>query len=202
MFCVLYSETHWKGASALDDTAIIKLFHQRDERAIRAADAAYGNYCRSIAMRILGSFSDAEECVNDTFLRAWNTIPPQCPAKLSLYLGRIARNLSIDRARKNRAAKRDGGNYEGLLEELEPFLPCAETVEQAVEDAALREALNRFLHTLSRRDCTLFLRRYFYADSVPDAAKQCGVSESNAKVILHRTRKKLQLFLEREELYL
>lgn len=121
----------------MDDAAIIELFHQRDERAIRAADDTYGDYCRSISMRILGSPSDAEECVNDTFLRAWNTIPPQCPAKLSLYLGRIARNLSIDRARKNKAAKRGGGNYEGLLEELEPFLPCAETVEQAVEDAAV-----------------------------------------------------------------
>ena len=94
----------------MDDTAIIELFHQRDERAIRAADDAYGDYCRSISMRILGSPSDAEECVNDTFLREWNTIPPQCPAKLSLYLGRIARNLSIDRARKNKAAKRGGSD--------------------------------------------------------------------------------------------
>lgn len=186
----------------MDDMAIIELFNRRDERAIRAADDAYGDYCRSISMRILGSRPDAEECVNDTYLHAWNAIPPQCPAKLSLFLGRITRNLSIDRARKNKAAKRGGGVYELLLEELEPFLPGAETVEKAVEDAVLREALNRFLHTLGRRDCTLFLRRYFYGDCVRDAAKRCGISESSAKVTLHRTRKKLQTFLEKEDIFL
>lgn len=186
----------------MDDTAIIELFHQRDERAIRAADDAYGDYCRSIAMRILDSRPDAEECVNDTYLRAWNTIPPQCPAKLSLFLARITRNLSIDRARKNRAAKRGGGCYIQLLEELEPFLPCADSVEKAVEDAELAAALNRFLHTLSRRDCTLFLLRYFYGSSVRDAAAKCAVSENSAKVTLHRIRRKLQTYLEKEDIFL
>lgn len=182
----------------MDDQAIIALYQSRDERAIDETDAAYGSYCHSIAMSILDSRPDAEECVNDTYLHAWNSIPPQCPARLSSFLGRIVRNLSIDRARKNRAAKRGGGAFLQLLEELEPFLPCAESVEQAVETRELTEYINRFLRTLPERECTLFLLRYFYAKSVREAAMRCGISENSAKVTLHRTRKKLQNYLEKE----
>lgn len=186
----------------MDDCAIIALYEQRDERAIEETDAVYGAYCRKIAMDILDSPPDAEECVNDTYLRTWNSIPPQKPSKLSAFLGRITRNLSIDRARKNRAAKRGNGVYTALLEELEPFLPCADSVEKAVEDAELTKAINDFLHTLPKRDCTLFLLRYFYGQSVRDAATKCGLSENSGKVTLHRIRRKLQSYLEQEDILL
>ena len=186
----------------MNDREIIELYWDRDERAIEETNTAYGAYCRTISKTILGNALDAEECVNDTYLHTWNSIPPQCPSKLSAFLGRITRNLSLDRARKNHAAKRGGGEYPLLLDELEVVLPTANNAEKAVEDAELSKAINAFLHTLSDKECAVFLQRYYYMRPVQSIADTYGMSEGSVKVTLHRTRKKLKTYLEKEDMFL
>ena len=183
----------------MQDREIICLYRNRDERAVTETDKAYGAYCRSIAQTITGNALDAEECVNDTYLHAWNAIPPQCPEKLSAFLGRITRNLSLDRVRRNHAQKRGGGEYVQITEELEACLPSADDTARDVENAALKSVVNAFLRTLRERDRALFLLRYFYMKPITACAEACGVSENNAKVTLHRLRKKLKAFLEKED---
>lgn len=180
----------------MQDSEIIRLYWERDERAIRETDTAYGAYCRSIANTILRSAPDAEECVNDTYLHAWNAIPPQKPVKLSPFLARITRNLSIDRLRRLHAGKR--GEYVLITEELAACLSSGEDTENELETQELKAAVNAFLHTLPDRDSTLFLLRYFYLKPIKACAAQCGISETNAKVTLHRLRKKLKEYLEQE----
>ena len=182
----------------MQDSEIIRLYWDRDERAITETDTAYGAYCRSIAYTILCSALDAEECVNDTYLHAWNAIPPQRPAKLSLFLGRITRNLSIDRVRRLHTQKRGGGEYVQITEELAACLPSADDTAQALENKELETVVNAFLHTLPERDAALFLLRYFYMKPITACAAACGISETNAKVTLHRMRKKLKAYLEKE----
>lgn len=182
----------------MQDREIIRLYWNRDERAIAETDTAYGAYCRSIARTITGSALDAEECVNDTYLHVWNVIPPQCPAKLSAFLGRITRNLSLDRVRRNCAQKRGGGEYAQITDELASCLPSADDTARDVENAELENAVNAYLRTLRERDRALFLLRYFYMKPIAACAIECGISENNAKVMLHRLRKKLKAHLEKE----
>ena len=182
----------------MQDREIIRLYWNRDERAIEETDTAYGAYCRAIAKTILASPLDAEECVNDVYLHVWNAIPPQCPAKLSAFLARITRNLSLDRLRKNRAKKRGGGEYVPITEELEACLPSADNTAKEIENAELEQKVNSFLRTLHERDRALFLLRYFYMKPITECAIECGISEGNTKVTLHRLRRKLGKVLEKE----
>ncbi len=181
----------------MDDHKIIELFFARDEKALSESQIKYGRYCESIAKNILGSDADAEEVLNDTLLRAWNTIPPEEPQSLKSYLGTLARNLSLDRFRKMKADKRGGCEVSLCLEEAEEFLADTKSISEEYERQEFTEFLNQFLHSLPERECDVFVRRYFYCDSTADIAKRFAVKEPNVLVILSRTRKKLKKALEK-----
>jgi len=150
----------------LTDMAIIELYWKRDQSALEQTAKLYGGYCFAIANGILGNREDAEECVSDTWLRAWNTIPPQRPHKLSLFLGKITRNLAFDKYKMNRAKKRGGTEMNLVLEELEDCLPTAACVEQIIDEQALVQMINIFLRGLPKRECDIFLLRYWYNKSL------------------------------------
>ena len=181
------------------DQAIIQLYWDRDENAIKETDIAYGAYCRTISFTIVGNDEDAQECVNDTYLQTWNSIPPQKPDKLSAYLGKICRNLSINRVRQMTAQKRGAGEWTSSLDELEACIASGSgDPEKSVDNAALAESLERFVRALPAREQNLFLRRYYYLQPIAEAAAGCGMHENYAKVTLHRIRKKLKAHLEKE----
>ena len=182
----------------MDDRQIVDLFWQRREDALVHTRARYGAYCGSIAQRILGNTEDAEECVNDTWLQAWNAIPPAKPAHLRLFLGRITRNLAINAAKKQKAEKRGGGQVTLALEELAECLPAADDVQDDIQQKALERAIRQFLNTLPPRDCTVFLYRYFYMEPPVAIAKRIGIRENHVLLILSRTRAKLREFLQKE----
>ena len=182
----------------MDDSAIIALYWAREERALEETSAKYGSFCRNIAFHILCNSEDTEECVNDTWLRAWNAIPPQRPAILSAFLGKITRNLSLDRYRVDRAAKRGGGQLPVALEELGDCIPHLDNVEDQISMKELSRLLDRFLRSLPERDCCVFMRRYWYVESTREIARRYEMAEGSVKSILHRTRQKLRNYLEKE----
>lgn len=182
----------------MQDYQIIALYNARDERAIGETAQKYGSYCMSIAQNILHNMMDSEECVNDTWLQTWNSIPPACPSVLKTYVGRITRNLSINRYRANRREKRGGGEVDVALEELGEVALDEYEVQTQVERMELCEAFNRFLRTLPARECNVFIRRYYHLDSVENIARRYGISRSNVFKILSRTRQRLKIFLEEE----
>ncbi len=182
----------------MEDSAIIDLYWARQEQALAETDQKYGTYCRTIAYHILSSREDTEECVNDTWLRAWNAMPPQRPSVLSAFLGRITRNLSLDRWKLAKAAKRGGGQLPLALDELGECIPSSDLVEAQLEEKELSRQIDRFLRDLPERDCCIFLRRYWYVDSVSDIAKRYHMAEGSVKSTLYRLRKKLQAHLEKE----
>ena len=185
----------------MDDKEILTLYWNREEAAIAASAQKYGHYCGRIAGNILSQAEDVEECVNDTWLRAWNTIPPHRPAKLSLFLGKITRELAIDRYRAQRTQKRGGGVYDVALEELEECLWTErDTVERAVEGNLLGEAISRFLWEQPPLHRNVFVLRDYHFSSIQRIAKAYAIGESKTKSILFRTRKKLRVFLESEGL--
>ena len=184
----------------MDDSKIIDLYWQRDERAIEETDSKYGAYCRAVSMNILGVREDAEECVGDTYVRAWNAIPPERPGRLRAWLAGITRNLSIDRWRKNAAHKRGGGETQLLLDELAECVAGSESPETELLRKELRVALNRFLRGLPERERAVFLFRYYYALTNEEIAQKTGLSANQVKYILQRTRKKLGDMLQREGL--
>ena len=161
----------------------------------------YGNLCHKIAMNILHNRQDAEECVNDTYLASWNTIPPQRPEPLRMYVCRIARNLSIKKYHSNTAFKRNSF-YDVALDELEACIPSAATLEDAFDAKELAERINRFLETLDEKDRIMFVRRYWFSDSVSEIAAKFQMSSHNATVRLSRIRKKLEKFLLKEGFYI
>lgn len=181
----------------MDDTEIVELFWERSEDALREVRGKYEKFCRYISMRILNNPEEADECVNETYLRAWNSIPPNKPKSLSAFLGKITRNLSLDVYNKKRAAKRGGGEPQAVLEELAECIP-SENSRDIVEDIALRDALNAFLKTLSADTRKIFMRRYWYMSEIREIAHDFNFSESKVKMSLARTREKLRLFLEKE----
>lgn len=181
----------------MEDSAIIQLYWERREQAITASDEAYGRLCRKVSYNILNDWEDAEECTNDTWRRAWDTMPPQRPKSLSAYLCRIVRNLSIDRWRRKHSQKR-GEGLELLLEELEYCLPAAPSAEAEVETILLKEILERWLECLSRADRVLFLRRYWYGDRVDELAKWRGSTPNQTSQRLLKLRKSLRNTLEQE----
>ena len=182
----------------MEDSAIIDLYWAREERALSETDAKYGGYCRSIAHNILRNREDTEECVSDTWLHAWNAMPPQRPSILSSFLGRITRNLSFDRCRRQNAEKRGGGALPLALDELSECVPAGGSVEQTMDERELGQAIDRFLRTIPEKQCSLFLRRYWYAESISQIAERYSLKENTVKSILFRTREKLRRYLAGE----
>ena len=181
----------------MEDGRIIELYWARDQQAIQETAGKYGRLLERIARNILG-VQDAEECVNDTYLRAWNAIPPERPAAFRNWLGRITRNLSLDRWKRLRAEKR-GGGAEVLLGELEECVPAGDGgPERALEDRELAEALDVFLRGLSREGRSMFLRRYWYGESLAEIGAALGCGEGKVKSSLFRSRKALRAYLEEE----
>lgn len=182
----------------MDDKAIVELYWNRSENAISETAAKYGGYCFHIAHNILANREDAEESVSDTYLAAWNTIPPRRPGILATFLGKITRHISIDRWRARSAYKRGGGEITLALDELEDCVADTRNVEQDYERKELARAFNRFLDTLPETERNVFLCRYWFLDSVADIAAVFGFSQSKVASMLHRTRAKLRKQLEKE----
>ena len=179
----------------MEDIKIIELFFSRDESALLQTSAKYGAYCSSIAFNVLGNSEDANECMNDTLLRAWNSIPPQKPENLKAYLGRIARNLAIDRYDRNTAEKRGGGQYELALEEL---AECVADTQDHSGASDLAQIINAFLKKQEKEKRIIFVKRYFYMEPVKQIAKDMSLSESNVKTTLFRLRNSLREELSKE----
>ena len=186
----------------MDDRQIIELYNERSETAIWSTADKYGKYCYTIAYHILYNEQDSEECVNDTYLRAWEAIPPQYPKKLSVFLGRITRNLALNRYRYYMKEKRGNGQTALVIDELIECVPALENTEQAVEEKLLVEVLNRFLHDLPVEKRMMFLRRYWYVSSIKEIAEDYEISEGKVKMTLLRIRNKLKQTLEKEGIVL
>ncbi|MBR4072888.1 MAG: sigma-70 family RNA polymerase sigma factor [Clostridia bacterium] len=182
----------------MDDSKIIEMFFNRDENALSQTDKKYGKYCYKIAFNILENQPDAEECVNDTYLGVWNSIPPQIPQIFSAFLAKITRNISLKKYREKTAGKRGGGSADIAVEELLECLPSKSTVLDALEAQELSQIIDLFLRQLSCEERCVFLRRYWYFDSVKDISKRYNLSEGQVKMRLSRTRKKLLLKLQKE----
>lgn len=183
----------------MTDEAIVRLFYERSEQAIAALAEKHGSAAAAVARSILGSEQDAEECVNDTYLGVWNTVPPQNPSPLRTFVCKIARNLATAKYHANTAKKR-GSRYDAALDELEECLSDGGSVEAEYDARELAEAINAFLSTLSYTDRFLFVRRYWYSDPLPDIAKAIGSTPNSVGVRLYRLREKLRHYLTKEGL--
>ena len=181
----------------MDDNSIIQLYWDRNDQAIQATSDKYGHYCKTIARNILGSEEDAEECVNDTYLSAWNQLPPDRPEKLMPYLGRIARCLALNRYDYLTARKRSA-EFTLQLSELEDCLPASGSVERQYESAELAAAISAFLRGLEEEPRNLFIRQYWYSDSIRQLAARYGMGESKVKSQLFRIRGRLREYLNKE----
>ncbi len=181
----------------MEDSEIIRLFFERSEQAILELDRKHGPAVRKTAANILQDRLDAEECVNDTYLRTWNSIPPHAPDPLGGYVCRIARNLAVNRYHANNAEKR-GGGYELILDEMLECIPSGTDIETDYDAKELSAAINRFLAGLRREDRVLFVRRYWYADSVTELAAATRSSPGRISVRLFRLRGKLRNTLAKE----
>ncbi len=184
----------------MEDQQIIDLYFQRSEQAIAETDVKYGNYCFSIAYKILANREDSEESVSDTYMAAWDAIPPRKPPLLAAFLGRLTRNISIDRWRARSAEKRGGGEFVLCLEELANCASGAPDAEQKVVMKETVALLNRFLQDLPETERKVFLCRYWYVDSVQDIARDFGFSQTKVTTMLYRTRNKLRRELQKEGL--
>ena len=184
----------------MEDEKIIELYWKRSENAISETSAKYGGYCYSIANNILNSREDAEESVNDTYLAAWNTMPPQRPSVLAAFLGKLTRYISLDRWKKRARLKRGGGELPLCLEELADCVSGRESTEDAVLRKELLSGINCFLEKLPPMERKVFLCRYWYLDSVQEIAARFGFSQSKTTSMLHRIRGKLNKYLEKEGL--
>ncbi len=182
----------------LDDKEIIALYQTRDENAIRQTEKKYSNYLTTIAYNILGNREDGEECVNDTYFKAWNTIPPNIPAVLKTYLGKITRELSIDCLRKKTSRKRGGTEYELSLDELAECAGSGDSTQQAADASVLVELIEEFLHHCRDDERDMFVCRYYFCDSLKEIAEYFGVNVSKVKNTLFRTRAGLKEHLESE----
>lgn len=180
----------------MEDHQIIKLFWNRDETAIAETSKKYGSYCYAIANNILQSKEDSDECVNDTYLNAWNALPPQKPNVLSVFLGKITRNLAFDRYHFNHAQKRGGGEVSIVLDEIAEIVSDSNDMEQAADNRALAHAINEFLSELPADKRKMFVLRYWYTEKVSAIAKQFGITENACSVQLSRIRNKLRTHLE------
>lgn len=182
----------------MDDNEILDLYWERSENAISETANKYGKYCHYIAYNILRNNEDSEECVNDTYLKAWEIMPPNRPNRLSTFIGKITRNLALNKYKHYTAQKRGSGQISLALDELQECLPTNNGMEQVIDNLALTDILNRFLASLPGETRKVFMRRYWYLSSVKDIADDFGISESKTKMLLLRARKKLKKILEKE----
>ena len=182
----------------MEDEMIIGLYWDRNETAIAETDRKYGAYLTRIARNVLDDAEDSREAVNDTYFAAWRTIPPQRPQILSAYLAKLTRRIAIDCFRKRTRIKRGGGEYVVSLSELEGTFSAGNTTEARLDGMALSAAINAFLRKLEPQARTAFIGRYYFMDPVAEVARYCGMSESKAKSMLHRTRQKLKAHLQKE----
>lgn len=178
----------------MEDSQIIELYWQRCENAIAETSKKYGRLCRKIAFNIVGNYSDAEECENDTYVATWNAIPPTRPNVFSAFLSKITRNIALNRYEYNKAQKRNN-EFDVILSELEECIASKTSVEDSFEEGVLASMLDDFLEELKQETRVIFVRRYWYSDSVKDIAKRLQISESKVKTVLFRTRKELQDYL-------
>ena len=184
----------------VDDAEIIKLYFDRDEAAVAETAEKYGIYCYTIAFNVLGSEEDSKETVNDTYLKAWNSIPPHRPTVFSAFIGKITRRLSISKWRKHTAEKRGGNEYELSLDELSECVADKSDTEKKLEDKEITALINKFLRDLPETQRNVFICRYWYMDSVSSIANEFRFSESKVKSMLMRTRQKLKQRLTEEGL--
>ena len=180
----------------MDDHEIVDLYWQRDEHAIEATAAKYESYCMKISQNILSDRADSEENVNDTYLHAWQAMPPQRPAILSAFLGKIARNLALNRYKARSAQKRQGDAFALSLDELDDCAPALSSPDGEATAAELGRSISAFLRTLPEETRNIFLRRYWYCDTTADIAARYSLTESKVRVTLHRTRGKLAAYLQ------
>lgn len=183
----------------MEDKQIIQLFCDRCENAITYISDKYEKYCFSIAHNILGVREDAEECVNDTWFKVWNSIPPTMPTYLRVFVGKIVRNLSFDKYRASHSAKRGGGEMSVVLDELAEVITGSDNVEAEYELKELVMTINEFLYSVSERDRDIFVRRYFYVEDTACIAKSHNITEKNVLMILSRVRSKLRTYLSERE---
>lgn len=182
----------------MEDSQIIDLYWARDQRAIGETAGKYGTFLRTVSWNILRSHDDADECVNDTYLRTWNAIPPARPGAFRAWLGRITRNLSLDRWKRDRAARRGGDDFAVLLGELDACLPAADHAQRHLEDQEIADLISRFLRQQSVFNRRAFLRRYWYGESIEEIAAGLGCGTGKVKSSLFRTRSALRSYLEQE----
>ncbi|MBQ8868813.1 MAG: sigma-70 family RNA polymerase sigma factor [Oscillospiraceae bacterium] len=182
----------------MDDIKIVELFWQRNDGALSAVKAKYERLLFSVAENILRNREDSEECVNDTYLASWNSIPPQRPEKLGAYLSKLTRNLSLKKWREKTAKKRGSGSVTVLISELDDCISDGKSIDQALSEKSLAEIIDSFLRTLETDERDLFVCRYFYFCSVAQLADKFGYSKSKVKTQLYRTRQKLSIRLEKE----
>ena len=185
----------------MEDEKIIELYWNRDEDAIKETDKKYRKYCTSIAYNILQSKEDSKECINDTYLKVWNSIPPKKPNVLKLFLAKITRNLAINKYEENKAKKRNN-EMDLVLEELEECIPNKKSVEEVFEYNELTQYLNIFLKELSIEKRKIFLERYWYLNSIKAISSKYKLKESNIKVILHRIRNELKKYLNERGIFI
>ncbi|MBQ3559246.1 MAG: sigma-70 family RNA polymerase sigma factor [Agathobacter sp.] len=179
----------------MEDEKIVQLYWDRNESAITETSNKYGSYCTSIARNILGDFEDAQECVNDTYLNAWNSMPPHRPNLLRTFLGKITRNLSFNKYKHSHADKRGGGETPAVLDELSECVSGKENVEQEIEYQELVKIIDEFLDSLSLEKRKMFVCRYWYNDSISEIAKQFRMKENAVSMTLRRIRSKLRQYL-------
>ncbi len=182
----------------MTDDKIIELYFARAEEAIEETDKKYGAYCLQISENILHCREDSEECVNDTWLKTWDSIPPTRPQCFRLFLAKIVRNLSFNKYKAKYTDKRGNGELALILEELEECIVGKNDVEEFCMAKELQHTLDEFVGTLPEKECNVFVRRYFYSDSIRDISRRYGLSENNIRVMLNRTRNKLKAKLEVE----
>lgn len=186
----------------MEDEKIIEMFQSRSEEAISALAEKYGAYCRTVAANILRKPEDVEECLNDAYLRVWDSVPPNKPEKLGAYAGRITHNVAMNRVRHDSAEKRGKGAAETAFSELEECIPSESSTEQLFDTAVLTEAIEKFLYSQPKEKRNIFIRRYWYFYPVKDIAKAYGMNENKVKSMLFRMRNELRKTLEREGIFL
>lgn len=182
----------------MTDRKIVELYFARSESAISETDKKYGSYFRRLAASVLGNEQDSEECVNDTYMKLWETIPPQKPDKLGAFAARIVRNIALNTVTRLSALKRGGSGSDTAFDEIADCLPSGENVERTVDSRELARIIERFLGTLGREKQLIFMKRYWYFESVSDIAAELNISESKVKMSLKRTRDRLREFLGKE----
>lgn len=185
----------------MEDREIIALFNSRSDNAVKAASEKFGRLCKKIIFNILNNKEDCEECENDTYMKLWNTIPPQQPQSLTAYIARIAKTTALNKYRDNHRQKRGGTEANLVFDELEEFTPSGLNVQRQAEGKEAVEAVNAFLEQLPKEKRIIFVRRYWFCHSVKDIAADFNLTETNTSVILNRTKAALKAYLQERGLY-